>query len=305
MWKLWRIGTVFGIPLKMHGTFVLLLAFYAVSGLLAGGAAQAGLNLVLGLTVFAVVVLHELGHLAAYRHYGVKAKDIILSPLGGIARGIGGGIFKNPRAEFVIAAAGPAVNVVLAGLAWVLRQSTPWMSLGEGGLIALSLLQWFINVNVFLLLFNLIPALPMDGGRMLRAMLTSRMGFLKATQTAARVARWATLAMAIYGIYSGSVTLVLIAAMIFVMSWLEVAQAHLGQAAPALRFFRGGFGQAPPRGGHGFGGAGGFPGGTVVDQYGQPVGGGFASDGWSSAQHVRPTPDGRGWTVQSVRFLED
>lgn len=300
MWKLWRIGTVFGIPLMMHGTFVLLLAFYAISGFLAGGALQAGLNLVLGLTVFAVVVLHELGHLAAYRFYGVKAKDIILSPLGGIARGVGGDVFKNPRAEFVIAAAGPAVNVALAGLAWVIREATPWIRLGESGVIALSLLQWFLNVNVFLMLFNLIPALPMDGGRMLRALLTPKMGFLRATNMAAKVARWSTLAMALYGIYSGSFTLVLIAAMIFVLSWVEVAQAHIRQAAPAFGIFRGG----SQRGSVGGGPMGGFPGGPVVDQHGNPVGG-FPGGGWSSAEHVHPTADGRGWTVQSVRFLED
>jgi stage IV sporulation protein FB len=299
MWKLWRIGKVFGVPLMMHGTFVLLLAFYAISGFLAGGAAQAVLNLALGLTVFAVVVLHELGHIAAYKHYGLKAKDIILSPLGGIARGIG--MTKDPKAEFVIAAAGPAVNVVLAGLALLAVKFTPWTALGATAPFSLALTQWFLNINVVLLVFNLIPALPMDGGRMLRAALTRKMGYLNATKMAAKVARWSTLAMAIYAIATGTLTLLLIAGMIFVLSWVEVAQAHVGAAHsnPAFQAFRGfSRGGFPGTGGPVSGGA------TIVDQYGNPVGG-AAGGGWSSAEHVRPTADGRGWTVQSVRFLED
>jgi Zn-dependent protease len=277
----------------MHGTFVLLLAFYAVSGFMAGGAAQAVLNLALGLIVFSVVVMHELGHIAAYKRYGIQAKDIILSPLGGIARGIG--MTKNPRQEFIIAAAGPAVNVVLAGVAFLAIQATPWAAMGAAGGFALALTTWFLNVNVFLLLFTHLPALPMDGGRMLRAALTSRMGFLRATNTAARVARWSTLAMAVYGIATGNFTLLLIAGMIFVMSWVEVAQAHVGEASrnPLFQAFQGNRGPARGRGGA-----------TIVDQYGNPVGGPVGG-GWSSAEQVQPTPDGRGWTVKSVRFLGD
>jgi Zn-dependent protease len=300
MWKLWRVGKIFGIPLMIHGTFVLLMAFYAISGLLSGGVPSAVLNLALALTVFAVIVLHELGHLAAYRRYGLRAKDIILTPLGGIARGIGQlGSQTRPWQEFVIAAAGPAVNVALAGLTWLALRLTPWAELGSVGPFSLALTEWFLNVNLFLLLFNLIPALPMDGGRMLRAALTHRLGFLKATQVAARVARWATLAMAIYALATGSLSLLLVAGMIFVMSWLEVAQAHVGEVqrrSPLFTGFPGGFepqaGSKAPAGG------------TVVDQYGNPVDGWPSGTGWSSAEHVQPTPDGRGWTVRSVRWLE-
>lgn len=312
MWKLWRIGTVFGVPLMMHGTFVLLLAFYALSGLAQGGAAAALLNLALGITVFSVVVLHELGHIAAYRHYGIKAKDIVLSPLGGVARGIASGnAFQKPTQELVIAAAGPAVNLVLAGLTYLAIRVAPWTVLGDSAVFVWSLAKWFLTMNIVLLVFNLIPALPMDGGRMLRAMLTRKMGFLKATQVAAKVARWSTLAMAIYAVATGTFTLLLLAGFIYVMSWMELAQAHVGQAAnnPLFRVFQGA-GAGFPGGGF----AGGFPGGGapggqapsggVVDQYGNPVGG-TDGPGWSSAEHVRPTPDGQGWTVKSVRWLED
>ena len=290
MWKLYRVGKIFGVELKLHGTWLLMLAFYALSGLFQGGAPAALMSVALALVLFSVVVLHELGHIAAYRHYGMLAKDIILSPLGGVARGLG--MTKNPREEFVIAAAGPAVNLVLAGLTLATLKFAPWAMLGQGAPIAMSLTNWFLGMNVALLVFNLLPALPMDGGRMLRALLTKRMGYLKATSVAAKVARWTTLAMAVYAIATANFTLLLIAGLVFLMSWAELAQAHVGAARgnPIFQAFRGG----GVRG----------PGPTVVDQHGNTVGG-QPRGGWSSAEHVRPTPDGRGWTVQSVRFLED
>ena len=294
MWKLWRIGTVFGIPLMMHGTFVLLLAFYALSGYFRGGVVSAVFNVALGLTVFAVVVLHELGHMAAYKRYGLKAKDIILTPVGGIARGIG--MTKNPKEEFVIAAAGPAVNVVLAALTFVVLKLTPWQALGEIGSFSQLLTEWFLNINVVLLLFNLIPAIPMDGGRMLRAALTPKKGFLGATKLAAKIARVLTVGMAIYAVATGSFSLFLLAGMVFVMSWMEVAQAHVSEAYrnPVFQAFQGA-GRGPTTG---------PVSGTVVDQYGNPVGN-VPGGGWSSAQNVQPTADGRGWSVQSVRWSDD
>ncbi len=294
MWKLWRIGKIWGIEVKLHGTMMLLAAFYVISGALSGGLSVATLNLALGVMLFGVVLLHELGHMAAYRRYGIRAQDILLTPLGGIARGLG--TPKNPRQEFVIAAAGPAVNVVLGGLAYLSLLALPWSSWGASGVFADVLMRWFLGINVTLLLFNLIPALPMDGGRMLRAALTPKMGFLKATQLSAKIARWATLGMALLALYTGSFSLLFIAGMIYLLSWAEVAQAQVAQATrnPFFQAFRG-FSANPGanRGGP-----------TVVDQFGNPVGGGPRA-GWSSAEHVRPTADGRGWTVQSVRWLDD
>lgn len=294
MWKLWRLGKIFGIEVKLHGTMLLLAAFYVISGALSGGAAMAALNLALGVMVFAVVLLHELGHLAAYRRYGLRAHDILLTPLGGIARGLGAP--KTAWQEFVIAAAGPAVNVVLGALAYLALLGVPWQTLGPNAAVAGILTRWFVGVNVTLLLFNLIPALPMDGGRMLRAALTPKMGFLRATQLSAKIARWATLGMALLALYTGSFSLLLIAGMVYMLSWAEVAQAQVAQAAqnPLFQAFRG-FSSRP---------GGGAPGPTVVDQYGNPVGG-HPRGGWSSAEHVQPTSDGRGWTVQSVRWIED
>ena len=293
MWKLWRLGKLFGIEVKLHGTMLLLAAFYVISGALSGGLTQATFNLALGVTVFGVVLLHELGHLAAYRHYGLRAHDILLTPLGGIARGLGSP--KNGWQEFVIAAAGPAVNVVLGGLAYLALHAVSWSSLGANGAFAGLLVSWFAGINLTLLLFNLIPALPMDGGRMLRAALTPKLGFVRATQIAAKVARWATLGMALLALYTGSFSLLLIAGMIYLLSWAEVAQAQASQMLknPIFGAFRG------------FPGRNASPGGpTVVDQYGNPVSG-HSGAGWSSAENVRPTPDGQGWTVKTARWIED
>ncbi len=292
MWKLWRLGKIFDIEVKLHGTMVLLAAFYVLTGALSGGLPQAAFNLALGVTVFGVVLLHELGHLAAYRHYGLKAHDILLTPLGGIARGLGSP--KTGWQEFVIAAAGPAVNVVLGAISYLGLTMLPWSSMGPNGAFASVLVSWFVGINITLLLFNLIPALPMDGGRMLRAALTPKFGFVRATQIAAKVARWATLGMALMAFYTGSFSLLFIAGMIYMLSWVEVAQAQAAQMFqnPIFAAFRGFPGQSTNPGGA-----------TVVDQYGNPVSGG--SQGWSSVENVRPTQDGRGWTVQSVRWLED
>lgn len=295
MWKLWRIGKIWGIEVKLHGTMMLLAAFYVISGALSGGLSLAALNLVLGVMLFGVVLLHELGHMAAYRRYGIRAHDILLTPLGGIARGLGSP--KTPGQEFAIAAAGPAVNVVLGGLAYLSLMALPWSNWGASGAFAGVLTRWFLGINVTLLLFNLIPALPMDGGRMLRAALTTKMGFLRATQLSAKIARWATFAMALLALYTGSFSLLFIAGMVYLLSWAEVAQAQVAQATrnPLFQAFRG-FTTNP--GARQSGAA------VVVDQFGNPVGGGPRS-GWSSAENVHPTADGRGWTVQSVRWLDD
>ena len=130
-----------------------------------------------------------------------------------------------------------------------------------------------------LLGFNLIPAIPMDGGRILRAFLSKKQGHLKATQTAAKVARWSALGMALYGIYSGQFMLIVIAGFVFVMSWMEVMQASVRQAEqnPFVHLFRGAATQQPRQSYDGYS--------RVVDQDGNPVQGndGFRVTGvrWS------------------------
>lgn len=281
MMKTLSLGKLFGVEVKLHGTFLLLLAFVALSGLMQGGLVEAILSLALSVLIFGVVVAHEFGHILAARRYGLKTKDVILSPIGGMARLEG--MPMKPTAEAVIAAAGPAVNLVLAGLGFLFLNLFASLR-SPAGLFTLGLTDWFITINLVLLGFNLIPAIPMDGGRILRALLSKRLGYLRATQVAARVARWSALAMAAYAIYAGQFTLLLIAGFVFVMSWMEVAQATMRQAQqnPIFQVFG-------SRSGGGFGAPGGptapMSRSQVVDQNGQPVG-------------------DSGWKVSSVRWSD-
>lgn len=236
MTKTRSLGKLFGVELKIHGTFLLLLAFVAISGLLNGGLAQAVLSLSLAVVIFGVVVLHEFGHILAARKYGIKTKDVILSPLGGMAR-----LEKlpaTPAQEIGVALAGPAVNLFLAALGFGLL---PFLNEASalGGFLS-ALMGWFVTINLVLLGFNLIPALPMDGGRVLRALLTKRFGHVKATEKAAKVARWTSLAMAVYAVASGQLMLLLIAGFVFIMSWVEVFQAKVRatQQNPAFQVFQ-------------------------------------------------------------------
>jgi Zn-dependent protease len=263
MLKTRSLGKIFGVEVKMHGTFLFLLAFVAISGLMKGGMFQALLSVALAVIIFSVVVMHEFGHILAARRYGVRTKDVILSPLGGVARLQG--MPKNPNAEIAIAAAGPAVNLVLAGLGFLLLQTSMMAHPGTMAVaFVAALTNWFVTINLVLLCFNLIPAIPMDGGRILRAFLSKKQGHLKATQTAAKVARWSALAMAGYAIYAGQFMLLLIAGFVFVMSWVEVAQAGIRQAQqnPLMHLFRAA--QRPQ------GQAGGEY-SRVIDQDGNPV----------------------------------
>lgn len=263
------LGKIFGVEVKMHGTFLLLLAFVAISGLLKGGLFQGLLSVALSVIIFGVVVLHEFGHILAARKYGINTKDVILSPLGGVARLMG--MPKNPNAEMVIAAAGPAVNLVLAGLGSLVLQLSVMANPASFGMAFFSALTgWFVTINLVLLGFNLIPAIPMDGGRILRAFLSKKQGHLKATQTAAKVARWSALGMALYGVYSGQFMLIVIAGFVFVMSWMEVMQASVRQAQqnPFVHLFRGAA-QQPRQSYDGYS--------RVVDQDGNPV---QANDGF-------------------------
>ncbi len=264
MFKTRTIGRLFGVEVKLHGTFVLLLLFLVLSGLFRGGWADSVISLLLAALVFTVVVAHEYGHIFAARYYGLGTRDIVLTPIGGLARIHG--TLRKPSHEIVIALAGPAVNLLFAGITFGAIYALPHLASmvafigGAEPLLAL-FLSWFLTINLVLCLFNLIPALPMDGGRVLRAALTPRLGAVRATRVAARLARWLALAMAVYGIFNGQWTLVFIALFVVVTSSLELLQAYA----------RGMFGPGRP--------AHQTPGWSrdgkvhvVVDQEGRPVG---------------------------------
>ena len=182
----WKLGRAFGINIYVHWSFLLLVAFALYRNWSIGGQPLAIFGLIVLFAAFACVVLHELGHALMARHFGIPTRDITLYPIGGVARLER--MSERPWEEFCIAVAGPAVNVVITAILAVpaimsLRellssQAVPQLFQGH---------FWFalFVVNVFLVLFNMIPAFPMDGGRVLRALLVTPLGRVTATEVAA------------------------------------------------------------------------------------------------------------------------
>ncbi|MBK8937260.1 MAG: site-2 protease family protein [Polyangiaceae bacterium] len=182
-----RVARIAGIDVFVHATFVLLAVWY-VAGVIAAGAApaEAFLPAFYVAAVFACVVLHELGHALMARRFGIRTRDITLYPIGGIASLER--IPSEPKAELLIALAGPAVNLVLAGGLALLGAAVPGlMGLGHVRGVEQSLLTSLLGANLFLAVFNLVPAFPMDGGRVLRALLAGSLERARATRIAALI----------------------------------------------------------------------------------------------------------------------
>lgn len=195
----WKIGEFAGIGLFVHATFPLLLAFVALPALINDGDVVGALESVaFVLVLFLCVVLHEYGHALAARRYGIKTQDITLLPIGGVARLER--MPEKPTQELVVAAAGPLVNVAIAGVLFIVMTLTgtriPALGLGSGDEAFIA--QLFI-INMVLVLFNLIPAFPMDGGRILRALLATRMDYAQATKYAAWLGQGIAVIFAIGG----------------------------------------------------------------------------------------------------------
>ena len=211
-----RLGRIAGIKIFVHWTFFLLIGWIFTMHMMAGrGTAAAIMGVAFILALFACVVLHELGHALAARRYGVGTRDITLLPIGGVARLER--IPRNPTHELVVALAGPAVNVVIALVIFLGFLVTR----GDGPAINLSKLQGnffaqLMTVNIFLVIFNLIPAFPMDGGRVLRALLARRLEYARATRIAARVGQGIAVVLAISGLFVlGNPMLLLVALFVF------------------------------------------------------------------------------------------
>lgn len=223
----YTLGRFFGIRVQLHATFLLLLLWIAATTLLDTGSLPAVVGSVLFVAaLFGLVVLHEYGHALTARAFGVSTRQITLYPIGGVA--MLERMPDKPREQLLIALAGPAVNFLLAGLiAVLLSVSGNAALLAEPLTGALSLLALLFWANVIMGSFNLLPALPMDGGRVLRALLAMRMSPPRATRAAAKVAKFVALGMAVFAfapvLSGGSAHLMLfaIAVMVWFMSGVE------------------------------------------------------------------------------------
>ena len=220
-----RLFRVKGIDIRVHITFPLILIWAAIQfGWLNGlGFDGAVFGIVVTLLLFSIVVLHELGHSIAALNYGVPVKQIVLLPIGGVAQLAR--IPEKPIQEFVIAIAGPLVNMILAViLAFIAPLAGFNLTMGNlssnfEALTRASMSSVFAYIfisNLFLAVFNLLPAFPMDGGRVLRAILASRMSYPRATAIAVTIGQGLAWLLGLYGFLGGGFFLVLIAIFIFV-----------------------------------------------------------------------------------------
>ena len=229
-----------GIMLRVHITFPLILIWGAIQfGILNGqGLAGAIFGVIVFILLFIIVVLHELGHSFAAQYYGVPVKEIVLLPIGGVARLAS--IPEEPLKEFVIAIAGPLVNFVLAGLLFVVALASD-QEIGnifdlEGlmaGMTRLSLSSIFAYVfvsNLFLGIFNLIPAFPMDGGRVLRALLATQMNYVTATRIAVVIGQNLALLFGLWGFLGGGFFIILIAIFIYFGAGQEAEAVQIRHA---------------------------------------------------------------------------
>ncbi len=220
-WSL-TIGTIAGTAIRVHITFLLFLGWIFAASWISGGADAAWQSLIFMLLLFACVVAHEFGHIFTARRFGVLTPDVILLPIGGVARLER--IPEEPFQEFLIAIAGPLVNVAIAAaLVFLAGAHLESSSLQAVESPSTSLVDRLAMVNVFLAVFNIIPAFPMDGGRILRALLATRLGFVRATEIAAFVGQGFAFALGFIGLFSNPL-LIFIAIFVYLAASSE---AHL------------------------------------------------------------------------------
>jgi Zn-dependent protease/CBS domain-containing protein len=220
------IGRLFGSEIRVHITFLLLLAWIGVSHYQHGGTAAAVQGIAFILALFACVVAHEFGHALAARRYGIRTPDITLLPIGGLARLER--MPEQPRQEIIVALAGPAVNVVIAAvLMLVMRTHVELAALQRLDSPALDFMVRLASVNVFLVVFNLIPAFPMDGGRVLRAVLSYWFPRPRATNIAARIGQALAFGFGFFGLVGGNPLLIFIAIFVYLAATAEARMVGL------------------------------------------------------------------------------
>jgi Zn-dependent protease/CBS domain-containing protein len=230
----WRIGRIAGIDVYIHFTFLFLLAWVGLEYYFVGHrVADALYGLLFIVVLFGIVVLHELGHALAARRYGIQTRDITLLPIGGVAR-----IERmpdNPKQELIVALAGPAVNVILAlGLFIGLELGPGLVPIHEVPRFGGEFVNQLFWVNVSLAVFNLLPAFPMDGGRVLRALLAMRLDYVRATQVAAWVGQGMAILLGFLGLIAGNPFLIFIALFVWMGAAQEASMAQMRSAMDGI-----------------------------------------------------------------------
>ena len=218
-----KLGSIAGIGVFIHWTFAILIAYIIFSDYRAGyHTMQIMWTLIFILSIFVTVFLHELGHALAAKRYHIKTKDITILPIGGLARLER--IPENPKEEFIVAIAGPAVNIFLAAIT-ALFTNIPDVNILtaqlSGGVNYNNFFLNFFVVNIFLALFNLIPAFPLDGGRVLRALLATKFERHIATNIAARIGQFLAIGFVFVGFFYNPF-LIFIGLFIFIGAQAEV-----------------------------------------------------------------------------------
>ncbi len=231
-----KLFSVRGIDIRLHITFPLILLWAGLQFGLRAGSLDSALFGIIAITfLFVLVTLHELGHSFAAQFFGVPVKQIVLSPLGGVAQL--SQIPDKPIQEFIIAIAGPAVNVAAAvlmaaaALAAGIDIGNPFQAIsGLGGLSLEALFTYVFIYNIILALFNLIPAFPLDGGRIFRSLLAMKLEYVKATEIAASIGRALAVLLGLYGLFNGGFFLIFIAIFIYLAGRQEAQMVAVRSA---------------------------------------------------------------------------
>ena len=222
----WKLGTFAGIDVFVHATFLLLIGWIGYSYWLQYGTiAKVIEGILFILALFLCVVLHEYGHALTARRYGIKTRDITLYPIGGVARLER--LPDKPIEELWVALMGPAVNVVIAAVLFVYLYLTGGLAqITDLTVASGSFLMRLMLVNISLVVFNLLPAFPMDGGRVLRALLAMRMDYVRATQIAATIGQGMAFLFGLAGLF-GNTFLLFIALFVWIGASQEASMVQM------------------------------------------------------------------------------
>lgn len=233
----WKIGEYAGIGVYIHATFLLIIGYFALTHWKSGGVGAALSGVLFILVLFVCIVLHEFGHALTARRYGIATRDITLLPIGGVAR-----LERMPDApwqELWVALAGPAVNVVISlTLTTWLVLTGQWGTLNQVAFDQLtfrSFLPVLMAVNLILAGFNMLPAFPMDGGRVLRALLAMRMDYLRATQVASRLGQGMAFLFGLIGLYSWNPFLLFVALFVWMGAQQEASLVGMRSALAGIQ----------------------------------------------------------------------